>query len=93
MRNYENALEHLRNNPRAVAEFVQAVEDYDDEIAGGNFRFLSHLVEEAAWVLVAGMRIQGKPWEAVGRALGVSRQAAWEMFAPECRAQHIDDDE
>lgn len=93
MRSYENALEHLRNNPRAVAEFVQAIEDYDNERAAATFRFLAHLLEEAGWVLVAGMRIQGKSWEAVGHALGVSKQAAWELYADEVRARGIDADE
>ena len=31
---------------------------------------------------VATARQQGRSWEEVGRACGVSRQAAWERFAP-----------
>lgn len=93
MRSYENALEHLRNNPHAVADFVQCIEDYDDDRAAANFRFLSLLLEEAGWVLVAGMRAQGKTWEAVGHALGCSRQAAWELYAAEVKARGIDADD
>lgn len=41
------------------------------------------LVDDLTKSAVAEARCQGATWEEVGAALGMSRQAAWERFAPE----------
>ncbi|MGQ0431968.1 MAG: hypothetical protein ACT452_06140 [Microthrixaceae bacterium] len=41
------------------------------------------LVEQLEANAVARAREQGASWTDIGTALGISRQAAWERFAPE----------
>jgi hypothetical protein len=35
------------------------------------------------WEVVSFCRSRGKTWTEIGRALGVSKQAAWERFSGE----------
>lgn len=48
---------------------------------------LESQLEECVRVL----RLRRLPWVAVGKALGVSRQAAWERFAPHLKASAGDE--
>ena len=43
----------------------------------------STLVEQLEAQAVAAARERGASWADIGSALGISRQAAWERFAPE----------
>ncbi len=43
-------------------------------------------VEERMAALVAMARSQGRSWSEIGRALGVSKQTAWERYSADSRA-------
>lgn len=43
-------------------------------------RSLDHEVDAVRRALVAEARAEGRSWDQVGRAIGASRQAAWERF-------------
>lgn len=44
-------------------------------------RLLSEGLRKGYWGLVYDARKAGTSWEAIGAALGISRQAAWEMYS------------
>src|SRR5665213_3331943 len=47
---------------------LRALQDQERELA------------QARRVLIAQARSQGQPWSEIGTALGVSKQAAWELY-------------
>lgn len=47
----------------------------------GRLYFLTVQIQNLETELVASMRRQGKTWEEVGEAMGISRQLAWQRFA------------
>ena len=44
-------------------------------------------LDERRWNLIAAARDAGASWAAIGEALGVSRQSAWEYFTRRLRNQ------
>ena len=68
-----------------AAEFVKGAIDLhaDPSARGATLQAIRHAQEElgrATGGAVAAFRRSGASWDDVGRALGMSRQAAWERF-------------
>lgn len=55
-------------------------EPSDPVRALGDVRLVGALLEEKAQELVVQARGEDRPWSAIGSALGMSRQAAWERW-------------
>lgn len=67
-----------------AAEAGDAVTDQPDSLLGA-LAHLAEMAERVDWALlslVAEARARGVSWSAVGRSLGVSKQAAQQRFAP-----------
>ena len=64
----------------AVAETQSAVDSGDPLRALHALTIRQGLLDEAVREQVSLARLQGLTWNAIGPALGMSRQAAWERF-------------
>jgi hypothetical protein len=71
----------------SVAETGEPVSEDAESLLSG-LTHLADLAERVDWVmlsLVGEARAQGAPWVAIGSALGVTKQAAQQRFAPYVR--------
>jgi hypothetical protein len=70
----------LKEHADRVATLIDADDPEVSEIAAA-LRSLAHVIESTQIVLAEEMREQGCSWADVGKAFGISRQAAHERFS------------
>ena len=71
-----------------IANLSELLAGLDPRLKGGvdtvqGLRMIAQTAESAQRQAVAQARAEGATWEQVARALGMSRQGAWERFASE----------
>ncbi|GAB3993397.1 ClpX C4-type zinc finger protein [Nocardioides marmoraquaticus] len=74
----------LDSNPTPVSDAMPPWGDADDTALLGNLTLIAANAEQSHLFLVEWvdlLRTRGVSWAAIGAALGVSRQAAWERFS------------
>lgn len=73
-------MEYAQAMRRMLASWVKRLEDADVEDVAELVAFADHELPEALRQVVGAMRDDGRSWAEVGRAFGVTRQAAYKRF-------------